>query len=258
MTADLRGSLETTARTHVGRVRKHNEDSFLCDAGRGLFAVIDGMGGEKAGEVAAEIAREALLKVPDLVMAVQIANDRMLQRGRERPEESGMGCVLSAARVIGLRLEIVHVGDTRAYLASAAGCEQLTRDHTTVAEAQERLGLTAVQARRVAGRHLVTRDVGRESHANDRWIDRINADFLRDDLLLLSSDGLHDLVEDADLRAILTEARRMGEPVEELGARLEAMALERGGYDNISLVMVRQRAERPWSRVRRIFADGGK
>lgn len=233
-------SLESSARTHVGRVRKHNEDAILAEPLRGLFAVIDGMGGEKAGEVAAHVARESFLQVPDLVLAVQIANERMIQRGWENAEEQGMGCVLTAVSIGSESLQLVHVGDTRAYLASAVGCEQLTRDHTTVAEAQERLGLTDAQARALPGQHSVTRDVGREIHSDSRWIDRSNTDFLPGDLLLICSDGLHDVVPDARLRLLLSEARRVVEPVDQLAERLEVMALEGGGHDNISIVVVRQ------------------
>ncbi|MBN1334835.1 MAG: serine/threonine-protein phosphatase [Deltaproteobacteria bacterium] len=225
--------------THQGRVRSHNEDAWVCDPRRGVFAVIDGMGGEKAGEVAAAFVRDAFATHPDPREAIQVANAAIIEHGLSDPDVAGMGAVVTAVRIEGDLLDVGHVGDTRAYLVSEAGCEQLTRDHTAVAQAQETYGMTERQARSVAGRHQVTRDVGREIHPDLRWIDHSMVAFAEGDLLVLCTDGLHDLVDGTELAQILAKSRREGEAPEALVSGLVTLALERGGIDNVTVVAVR-------------------
>ena len=251
------GNWEAAAVTHPGRVRDHNEDTFVCAVDQGLFAVIDGMGGAQAGEVAAELARRALVEAPrgeHPRLAIQRANRRIVDQGRSRPEQSGMGCVVSAVRCDAHGLHVAHVGDTRVYLASSQGCEQLTRDHTLVAERQEALGLTEAEARALPGQHRVTRDVGRRHHDSLDWIEQAEAPFQHDDMLLLCSDGLHDLVSHGELVRILTAARRDGVHPEALVNRLVAMALARGGTDNVTILVVRRLRRRPRVQPRALVA----
>jgi len=223
-------------------VRSHNEDAWVCEPERGLFAVIDGMGGQQAGEIAADLVRRSLLGPAAPLRAIQGANRSIIERGQRDERLKGMGCVVTAARLRASQLELFHVGDTRAYLASDAGCEQLTRDHTAAAEAQEKLGLTEAQAQNLAGHHKVTRDVGRRFQPDERWIDLSEVEFAPGDLLLICSDGLHDLVPHRELVGLLAAARREQEPLGALCDRLVELALARGGRDNTTVLAVRRLA----------------
>lgn len=231
--------LVAAGRTHTGLVRPHNEDSFVCAPEMGLLAVIDGMGGEAAGEVAAAITREHLLSVPDVPEALASANAAILARSQENTEEVGMGCVATAAQLMGGTLTLAHVGDTRAYLLSAAGLEQLTRDHTVVAEVRERHGMTEEQARALPGQHRITRDIGGHHRDGLDWIDTGAVSLQPDDLLLLCSDGLHDLVRDGEISRILGAARSSKTAPGDVVDELIALALSRGGHDNITVVLAR-------------------
>jgi PPM family protein phosphatase len=231
--------LLAAARTDPGP-RKANEDAFLCQPDLGLFAVIDGMGGQKAGETAAAVTRGALLDEPNLVRGVELANERVRLMARGDPALSGMGCVVSALRVKGTQVRIAHVGDTRVYLCSEAGCEQLTRDHTVAARAQEALGLPDQSARELSGHNQVTRDVGGQRRRGDEWIDRLSVPLAQGDVLLLCSDGLHGAVPSSELFVRLRKARREGISPEEMADELVDLALQSGTRDNVTAVVVRQ------------------
>ncbi len=232
------------ARTHVGKVRSVNQDTFVFEPEMGVFAVIDGMGGTQAGEVAADLTRQVILegavREEDLRLPLNQANEKIYQRATRNPDERGMGCVATIARVDGPDLELAHVGDTRAYLASSAGCEQLTRDHTVVADIQEQQGLTETRAAQLPGQHQVTRDIGGRLQTDLSWIDPATIPFEAGDVLLLCSDGLSDLVGDKELFQLLGRARRERQDVEQLVSRLIEMALERGAHDNVTVVVVRR------------------
>ncbi len=233
---------DIAARTHPGRVRAHNEDTFVCDPDRGRFAVIDGMGGRAAGAVAANLTRKVLLDGDgDLRRSIFEANQVVRADAQANPEREGMGCVVTAAVIEGDTILLAHVGDTRAYLASATGTEQLTRDHTATAASQEAYGLSDAQARALPHQHAVTNDVGRVDREGFDWIETHAVPFARGDLLLLCSDGLHDLVPSSELFGLLTRARAEKVPATHLADQLLALALERGGRDNITLVAVRRR-----------------
>jgi serine/threonine protein phosphatase PrpC len=231
--------LIAAGKTHPGRVRPHNEDALVCEPTRGLLAVIDGMGGEAAGEVAAAIAREQILTVGEPQRALAAANAAIVTRSQSNADESGMGCVATAARLTGSSLAIAHVGDTRAYLISAAGLEQLTRDHTVVAELREKRGMTEEQARALPGQHRVTRDLGGERRQGLDWVDTGEVELRSGDMLLMCSDGLHDLVRDGELSKILGAARSGRQDPEAVVDELIELALSRGGHDNITVVIAR-------------------
>lgn len=238
-------ALCAAARTHRGTVRPENEDAFLCRPDLGLFAVIDGMGGQQAGKQAAELARQALLDAGDPARGLIAANDRIVRVAKSRRDLQGMGCVASALRVEGGVARIAHVGDTRVYLAGSAGCEQLTRDHTVAASEQERLGLSQGLAGELQGRNQVTRDLGGHKRDGDDWIDRLEVPIEQGALLLLCSDGLPGAIGADDLFDRLRQARRAGTPPEDLADELIALALERGARDNVTALIVRQEGEIP-------------
>jgi len=152
---------------------------------------------------------------------------------------------------------VAHVGDTRAYLAREAGCEQVTRDHTAVAEAQEALGLTDAQARAFATQHQVTRDLGRQAQTRTDWIETASSPFEVDDLLVLCSDGLHDLVPHPELLRILSQARRAGDTPDAVVDRLVGLALSRGGRDNVTVVAVKRVRKRIFEQPRYLMGAVG-
>jgi serine/threonine protein phosphatase PrpC len=219
--------------------RERNEDTYVCRPDLGLFAVIDGMGGQRAGAEAAALAREALLGERDLLHAFLNANEKIHRAARKQSQSKGMGCVASAVRVSGAKARVAHVGDTRVYLAGEAGCEQLTRDHTVAAHAQEQLGIPDRGARQMGGQNQVTRDLGGQSRTGEEWIDNCEVTLEEGDLLVLCSDGVHGVVESAGLFGRLREARRQGTPPDVLAEELVALALAGGTRDNSTVVVVR-------------------
>lgn len=240
-----KGPLVAAARTHRGAVRKDNQDAFLCAIDSGLFAVIDGMGGENGGQRAAALAREALLEEKEPVKGLLRANERVREAAAADPALDGMGCVASAMRVADGLAHIGHVGDTRVYLAGSAGCEQLTSDHTLAASIQERLALSYRRAKGLGGRNQVTRDIGGKARSDTAWIDRLEAQLEQGSLLLLCSDGLYDTIGADDLFARLRQAQRDGTPPDRLVDELIELALERKASDNITALVVRQVGEVP-------------
>ena len=239
------GTLRAAARTHRGTVRPDNQDAFLCRPDLGLFAVIDGMGGQLGGRHAAELARAALLEAGEPARGLAAANALIREQAETSVEFFGMGCVASAVRIADGVARIAHVGDTRVYMAGDAGCEQLTRDHTVAASEQERLGLSHMRAGDLPGRNQVTRDLGGRHREGEAWIDRLEVTLEQDALLLLCSDGLPTAVGADELIQRLRASRRDGSAPVELADALIARALERGARDNVTAVVVRHEGDVP-------------
>jgi protein phosphatase len=236
-------ALCAAARTDRGTVRPENEDAFLCRPDLGLFAVIDGMGGQTAGRTAAELARQAVLDAGDPARGLASANDRIVRTAKSRRDLQGMGCVATAMRITDGVARIAHVGDTRVYLSVSAGCEQLTRDHTVAAHEQERLGLSHGLAGGLEGRNQVTRDLGGQERPGDGWFDQLEVTLEKDALLLMCSDGLPGAIGNEELFERLRQARRTRIAPEDLADELITLALERGARDNVTAVVVRHEAD---------------
>lgn len=251
--------LVAAARTDRGP-RPRNEDAFVCRPDIGLLAAIDGMGGEQAGERAAQMAREAILQsTSDPARALAAANDRIRQLASQQRWMEGMGCVVSAVRVKDDKAQVVHVGDTRVYLSGRTGCEQLTRDHTVAATRQEELVLPEEVARDIEGRNQVTRDVGGKDRRDLSWIDQMEVPLEDGDLLVLCSDGLHGAIPGADLFNRLRQARREGTEPEALAESLVDQALLSGTRDNVTVVVARylRRVKPWWNRdIRELWGQG--
>ena len=215
------------ARTDVGRVRESNEDSLRVIAEIQLMVVSDGMGGEACGEVASELAVQTIaeccaesmqagsssLTAPQftelsartrfLLFAVQSANKCIHDASREDAEKRGMGATVVAAWLEGLRLSLVHVGDSRAYLYRSGTLERLTYDHTLVAE-QVRIGiLTPQQADTSAWQSVLIRALGTNEQVD---LDVEERQLLPGDVLLLCSDGLTRMVRDPEIGNVLASA----------------------------------------------------
>jgi PPM family protein phosphatase len=239
-------ALIAAGQTDTGRQRDVNEDRFYCDAARGLFIVIDGVGGQAAGGKAADVALSTLRKrleretepVAERVRkAITNANNEIYRVARTRQEWNGMACVLTVAVVGDGTVTIGHVGDTRLYKLRNHGIEKITRDHSPVGEREDSKEISELQAMRHPRRNEVYRDVGSEHHtlADPEFIDIEEAAFEPDSALLLCSDGLSDLVESATIANVIN--RSAGDP-EAVAQTLIATANAAGGKDNITVVYV--------------------
>ena len=224
--------------THAGRKRRHNEDAYVERPP--LFAIADGMGGARAGEVAAGIAAAALKdargSVTDegsLEAVIDDANRRVWERSVADPGTSGMGTTVTAAYVDAAQDRVIfgQVGDSRAYRLRGDALDQVTTDHSLVAELVRSGVLTPEEAERHPQRSAITRAVGTES-AIDADVFSVPAEL--GDVYLLCSDGLTDMLAADDIAAAILEADR--DPVAAAGA-LVAGANARGGEDNITVVL---------------------
>ena len=225
-----------TALSDIGRVRTHNEDSVLAQPP--LFVVADGLGGHEAGEVASAIAVETLRdhapRRPDakaLARAVKAANREVIRAAREGYGKAGMGTTMTAAIVEGSHIVLAHVGDSRAYLLHAGALQQLTDDHSMVADMIRRGQLTDAEARYHPNRSVITRALGTDPNM---VADTYEVDAETGDRLLLCSDGLTGMLEDAAIAEMLGAYRDTN-----IAARaLIDAANDAGGHDNISVVIV--------------------
>jgi serine/threonine protein phosphatase PrpC len=243
---DAIGTLRAAGETDPGLRREVNEDRFHVDAGRGLFMVIDGVGGQAAGGKAADTAVHVLRvrlerengSVPSRLRdAIATANNEILRLAGQRAEWRGMACVLTAVVVRDGHAVVGHVGDTRLYKLRHGGIEKVTRDHSPVGEREDARELSERDAMQHPRRNEVYRDVGSEPHepGDPDFIDVHAIPFEPDAALLLCSDGLTDLVDSAMINEIVR--RRGGRPREVVRA-LIAAANEAGGKDNVTVVYV--------------------
>ena len=232
--------------THPGLQRQVNEDRFHFDVARGLFIVVDGVGGQAAGGKAADVAVQMLRTrleretgtLPDRVReAITIANNEIHRMSSMRPEWRGMACVLTVVVVEEGRAIVGHVGDTRLYKLRNGGIEKATRDHSPVGEREDAHELSEVEAMRHPRRNEVYRDVGSDAHeALDRdFIDLVEIAFEPDAALLICSDGLTDLVDSTTITDVAT--RLAGRPSDVVKALIQA-ANDAGGKDNVTVVYV--------------------
>src|SRR5437868_5499309 len=189
----------STAVTDTGRKRRHNEDSYVCEPP--LFAVADGMGGAQAGEVASGLAAAALREDrPEdatgedrLTALIQEANRRVYKRSSEDAAASGMGTTMTVALVEGDTVAFGHVGDSRAYLIRDSKLEQVTEDHSLVAELVRSGKLSPEAAETHPQRSVITRALGTDPDVD---VDTFSIETLPGDLFMLCSDGLTSMVED--------------------------------------------------------------
>ena len=232
--------------TDPGLQREVNEDRYSVDADRGIFMVIDGVGGQAAGGKAADIAltrlREHLGRGSDSVAdrlrdGITAANNEIYRLAATRPEWDGMACVLTAVIIRNERATFGHVGDTRLYKLRADQIEKLTRDHSPVGEREDANEISERQAMRHPRRNEVYRDVGSEFHdRRDRdFIDIGEVTFEPDAALLICSDGLTDLVDSISIARVVSQWA--GAP-EAVVRELIAAANAAGGKDNVSVVYV--------------------
>ena len=229
-------NLGVGAATDIGRIREKNEDSYLSD--EPLFAVADGMGGHKGGEVASQLALETLEaeRTADLGQRVRDANAAVFERSRTDSSVQGMGTTVTAVVVEGTSALFAHVGDSRAYLLRAGDLRQLTDDHTLVARMVKSGEITEAEAEVHPHRSVLTRALGTEP---DVIVDEFDVALTDGDRLLLCSDGLTGMVTEEQIVAILSAAP---DP-QDAADRLIRAANRAGGVDNITVVVIDIEAE---------------
>jgi serine/threonine protein phosphatase PrpC len=242
-----------SARTDTGRRRLQNEDAFVCEPP--LFAIADGMGGAQAGEVASHLATTALrdlaatgASVPELIRE---ANGRVWEHSLQDPAVAGMGTTVTLARVHEAEgiIEIGHVGDSRAYRIRDGRLEQLTPDHTLVAELVRSGRLTEQEAYTHPHKSVITRAVGTEP---DVHVDAFAVETSPGDLFLLCSDGLTDMLHDADILAAV--AAGAGDPAQSAESLVHG-ANAAGGVDNVTVVLFEIVEGDPEPRTMPVAAD---
>ena len=240
--------LEPFGLTDAGKVRRNNEDALLVGEGRDetLFAVADGIGGFEAGEVASSIAVRVLEDLEPgtpFEAAIQEANRQILAVSRGDEKLSGMGTTVVAARFGGTQqrpvAEIAHVGDSRAYLLRGEDLRPLTEDHSLVAELVRSGDLTRDQAAEHPQKNLITRALGAEEEVD---VDTTVLPVEAGDRILLCSDGLSDMVPEARISEILADSP---DDPETPARRLLSAALDAGGTDNVTVVVVDVREQVP-------------
>lgn len=228
-----------------GKVRSSNEDSYAANPKNRIFLVADGMGGHAAGEVASQIAAATVEEimavkkdsgqppVDALNAAVEEANTRIYQAQRMKVELAGMGSTLTALSIGAGKYYVAHVGDSRAYLLRDGALEQLTRDHSLVWQLYETGVLQKDQLSGHPQKNLITRSIGPHPHVE---VDLEEGETCEGDIYLLCSDGLTDMVSDDNIRKILSSSQKTPQ---QLGEALVDAANNRGGADNITVVLVR-------------------
>ncbi len=229
--------------TETGLVRKQNEDNFCICPDIGLFAIADGMGGHQAGEIASRLATQKLAdfirtylefcsdQETLLTKGMQEINHQIYLISQQNKRYQGMGTTLTAALIQNNHLYLAHIGDSRLYLLRQEQIKQLTEDHTVVQNLVTSGTITADQARTHPKRHILTRALGIDSNVKAE-ISKIN--LKAQDKILLCTDGLTNYVTPEEIHHLVNNAAEVKQAVH----NLTEMALERGGADNITVILV--------------------
>lgn len=239
-----------------GKRRERNEDAYICDPKKAVFLVADGMGGENYGEVASQLTAEHFLRLitpfildEEATIPFEHANGEDVFAGavhhvikatnavvagfaEENESHRGMGSTLTAAVYHENNLYVAHVGDSRLYRIREETIQQITQDHTRVQEMVRKNLLSPGEAKNHPQRHILTRCVGRKRHPK---ADIFSFDFSEEDIFLLCSDGLYEMVDDDDILRIVVESDTLALA----GNRLVETANQNGGKDNITVVLFR-------------------
>ena len=248
--------IDASARTDLGRVRRNNEDAFHIEPELDLYVLSDGMGGQAHGEIASAMAVETVLehcreantdhattlfgngradlceRSNRLMSAVRLANRRIFDSAEQNPAQEGMGATIVAAWLDDRRMSLAHVGDSRAYLLRAGSLEQLTADHSLVAEHVRRGTMTPQEAEASLLQNILVRALGTQDHVE---VDMDEQILLEGDALLLCSDGLTHMVTDAEIASTLATSKSAQAAAE----RLIELANRYGGVDNVTVIVLR-------------------
>ena len=224
------------ARSDVGLVRGHNEDSFLLRAP--LFVVSDGMGGHAAGEVASSIAVETIGErapgtADDVLLgaAVESANASVIKAAEDGIGKPGMGCTATAVIIEKSRMSVAHVGDSRAYVLRQGTLVRVTHDHSYVEELVDSGQITADEARLHPSRSIITRALGSDP---DMYADHFSLEVGNGDRIILCSDGLSGMVGDGEIESLAVSSATPQQAAD----NLVAAALTAGGADNVTVIVI--------------------
>ena len=242
--SDPADGIRAAGATDPGRVRDQNEDCFHVDTERGIFLVVDGVGGHAAGEVAAAIARQIIVERLQQDMwspaqrvreAIALANNEIFRRAAATPAYAGMTCVVTLALLQQGRLTVGHVGDSRLYGLSPQGMRKLTHDHSPIGEREDAGEISEADAMHHPRRNEVFRDVGSAHHEPDDadFVEVIETSFEPHEALLLCSDGLSDMLTSAAIERTIRQ--HAGNPPAVAQALIDA-ANAAGGKDNVTAV----------------------
>ncbi|WP_058836547.1 PP2C family protein-serine/threonine phosphatase [Luteimonas abyssi] len=228
--------------THAGLRRELNEDTYYGDAELGLWLVADGMGGHEYGEVASALAREAVVREvrrgTELPRAIQIADEDIIRASRQRHDTLPMGTTIVAARIEGRRFQVAWVGDSRVYLWRDGRLVQLSQDHSYVQELISQGTISIDQARHHPHRNVVTQALG-VTDPDALKVETLSGELSPGMQLLLCSDGLTEEVDDRGIARVLAHHECSAQ---ECVDGLVAAALDNGGSDNITVVLIRSLA----------------
>lgn len=242
----------------IGRHRRYNEDSYLCNPKEKLFLIADGIGGQAAGEIASKLAIRNIeefvvrsrseditwpipyrqgftLEQNSLLAGATLANRKVRELANQNPSMKGMGTTLVGVIIKGNCLAIINIGDSRLYMIRDGEIEQITQDHTVAGE-QKKLGLlTKEEASNHPQKHILTSALGIEVMENLR-IDLSLVDILKKDLYLMCSDGLNDMLSDKEILAIINSDENRS--LEKISLSLIQQANLAGGRDNITIILL--------------------
>jgi len=248
--------MEFGARSDTGQVRKNNEDSFAMSSALNLFIVSDGMGGLASGEVASRLAVDTVLKhcgesdvnsayalvgqpiegVSEasnrLVSAVRLANQVIQRAARENAAHHGMGATIAAVRCEGERMSVAHAGDSRVYRLRDGRLEQLTQDHSLVAEQVRQGGMTEREASDSNLQNVLVRALGIDADVDPDVSEEL---VMGGDTILLCTDGLTREVSDDQIATVLSETK----DAQQAADKLVDLANLAGGRDNITAIVLR-------------------
>lgn len=251
---NLRGKIEISELSDTGRVREHNEDAVTSNIDIGLMVLADGMGGYNAGEVASGIAVQIVadlasegaareerhgidshsgLMRQSIVLrdAVYRANKIIYQTAQSQTNCEGMGTTIVACMFYDNKVSIAHVGDSRAYRLRQGQLDQVTLDHSLLQELVDRGFYSEEEAQRSTNRNYVTRALGVEPTVE---VEVHEYDVLPEDIYLLCSDGLPDMVEDEDIHLTIST---FNDSLDVVGQQLVDLANDHGGRDNVSVML---------------------
>jgi PPM family protein phosphatase len=232
-----------TGLSHPGRRRRRNEDAWVCEPP--LFAVADGMGGARGGQIASKLAASALAADASgsgekrVVELIQEANRRVYERGAEDSAASGMGTTITVALVEDGAVAFGHVGDSRAYLIREDAIEQLTDDHSLVAELVRSGKISPEEAETHPQRSVITRALGTDPDVD---VDAFSVPAQPGDLFMICSDGLTSMVGDETILEVL---RRRRDDLDAAAKELVENANRQGGEDNITVVFFEIAEDKP-------------
>ncbi len=253
-------------KTDVGMKRQINQDSIVCSEGLDLFVVADGMGGHKAGEIASGIAIDSMVRFIKatkedknitwpfpyddkysyegnrLAVSIKIANQLIFHESQAEESFKGMGSTVAAILFSEATSHIAHVGDSRVYRLRDGEIMQMTEDHSLLNLEMKKRKMTEEEIQNFPYKNVITKALGSKKEVEVT----IREEIVRPkDLFLICSDGLSGLVEDEEMRDIFLQSP---EDVESVAERLVDLANERGGIDNISVVLAGTRAPGKWKK----------